>query len=621
MRSARTYPSCGESGSDVRFPPTASAMSKVHPSSEPKLVPRTFMAITRDVIAKLNIQPQPVGLALSEAMETLGLSNEGPAITQAVRAANTLGICTHDELQQSIMQPQENWHVHTSKTALEAARFDPASGTVDVALIDGEWLLQLDGPIPCRQQLPTEALFQGSVEEENVVVLAISYPWLAVEHPDPQRWHLGVVKHFLRLFFTLQNKGGFRSKFSCPPTGQGKRVAIFWDWMSLFQEHSPEGCTGAQIATSMRARERVTIWFSNTCSLVWRLTRYPHDVTEVSYARCLFECAVSELITPNDRVLDLGLATREDGTCFRDMRFYSARGGGGWTAAEDDPDGGRYPTVAKTCSRPRKFPLVPAAFNEALRSCVFTSAAEEAMLVKVYEKTFREVMGEASLILSNCFISADLSDLQNMLEVCSTSELRVLDLSKNKLTGTLDVLSMCENLELLKLEWCSDLAGSFAPLGTLVNLRELNLRHCHGLSGDFQPLSSLSSMQVLNLQACHGLVGDLQPLRTLVNLLKLDLRFCTSLQGSLEPLTSLVQLVDVNLSGCLSLTGSLEPLRGHGNLEFLNLHGCWKITGDLQPLRDLMQLKEVNLIGCGQLSWKSGKEAFRQARPDCNIKF
>ena len=156
------------------------------------------------------------------------------------------------------------------------------------------------------------------------MVLAISYPWLTKEHPDPEGWHLAIIQHFLRLFFTLESKGCDKDykNVTRPPTGQGKRVAIFWDWMSLFQANHSGGQTEEQRAAFKRALGNINIWYANCETMVWRQTKLPpaprpgHDINP--YDRrgwCFFELAVSEMITPSDRVLDLGLVVDDDGTC------------------------------------------------------------------------------------------------------------------------------------------------------------------------------------------------------------------------------------------------------------------------------------------------------------------
>ena len=81
---------------------------------------------------------------------------------------------------------------------------------------------------------------------------------------------------------------------------------------------------------------------------------------------------------------------------------------------------------------------------------------------KKYEKTYQEVVEEASsLNFSNLGLKAELAELGETLGVCK-ERLRVLDLSKNsEITGTLDVVAMCEALKILKLEGCHGLTGAF----------------------------------------------------------------------------------------------------------------------------------------------------------------
>ena len=61
---------------------------------------------------------------------------------------------------------------------------------------------------------------------------------------------------------------------------------------------------------------------------------------------------------------------------------------------------------------------------------------------------------------SNLGLKAKLAKLGPTLGVCK-EQLRVLDLSKNKqITGTLNMVSICEALEILRLERCMGLDGT-----------------------------------------------------------------------------------------------------------------------------------------------------------------
>lgn len=368
----------------------------------------------------------------------------------------------------------ESQSQYSSKAALEAARFHPQTGGMDVALIDSEWLMQQNGPPPCRQQLPDDAYFRGSVDAEDVEVLVISHPWLSRDHPDPEGWNLGVATHFLRLFFTLKSKGKvddgtFSGKsVTIPPAGEGKRVAIFWSWLSLFQEHNPGGCTEEQEDSFHRALMNIDLWYASSETLVWRLTKLPpaprlgHDVKRAALRGWSFmELAMSEMISPSDRVLDLGLAIDDDSTCRGEPGFFDPFSGlGGWLAAEEDLRGQYHPTVIKTCSRHRHFPLPPEQFNEALNSRNFSDAEDADFVKGLYEKAFQgAVVSASSLNFCNASFDCPISDLGPILGMCK-DRLRILDLGRNKkLVGTLDVLSICENLESLSLRKCTEVAG------------------------------------------------------------------------------------------------------------------------------------------------------------------
>ena len=321
----------------------------------------------------------------SMSRDPAGKTISSPAAAEASVGNAGLDPTANAAAEDNTAEPAEvnNSTFYTSQTALQDARGDPATAMMDVALIDAEWLLQLQGAPDCRQGLPDEAFFRDSVDTEDALVLAISYPWLTKEHPDPEGWHLTIIQHFLRLFFTLASKGMDKDdkEVTRPPTGQGKRVAIFWDWMSLFQANHSGGQTEEQKASFKRALGTINIWYANCETMVWRQTKLPpaprpgHDINPYhKRGWCFFELAVSEMITPSDRVLDLGLVVANDGTCNDGIEFFSSRGGG-WVAAEDDPFGVEHPTVVKACSKLRKFPMSPAVFSHELDNCTFTNGA------------------------------------------------------------------------------------------------------------------------------------------------------------------------------------------------------------------------------------------------------
>ena len=112
----------------------------------------------------------------------------------------------------------------------------------DVALVRSEFLLDLDSPLPARQNLPDGSTFGGPLELEIeksitecdisiMTVIAISYTWNQTwqdgkrleAHPDPTMYYLDIVRKVLRFMLETEEY-------------KGKQAYLFWDWMSRFQD-------------------------------------------------------------------------------------------------------------------------------------------------------------------------------------------------------------------------------------------------------------------------------------------------------------------------------------------------------------------------------------------------
>jgi len=317
------------------------------------------------------------------------------------------------------------------------------------------------------------------------------------------------------------------------------------------------------------------VWYASATTMVWRLTKLPpaprpgHDIKPYELRGwCFFELAVGEMITAGGCVLDLGLAVEADGTCFDASRFLGGGYGGGWVAAKDDPMGASQPTVAKTCSQQRKFPIGAAAFSDALdgkgadgQARVFTNGADAEFVKGKYADTFTAVVAGASeLNLANVGLFAPLAELAPALELCGP-RLRALDLSKNgRLSGGLEALGACAVLETLKLRECRGLTGDLGPLQGLTTLTHLDLSCCYELTGDLGPLQGLTTLTHLDLSCCYELTGDLGPLQGLTQLTHLDLNNCERLIGDVWPLEGLTQLTHLGLYDCNKLTGDKDGL-------------------------------------------------------------
>eukprot|EP00966_Prymnesium_polylepis_P036463 846048-Prymnesium_polylepis.1 len=93
------------------------------------------------------------------------------------------------------------------------------SGDYDILLLRAEYLIELwqsGTRLARRQDLPPEAFYRGRLDIRALI--AISYPWLAADHPDKDGWHLGILGRLLVLFCELYGD-----------------AAVFIDFCSLYQ--------------------------------------------------------------------------------------------------------------------------------------------------------------------------------------------------------------------------------------------------------------------------------------------------------------------------------------------------------------------------------------------------
>lgn len=99
-----------------------------------------------------------------------------------------------------------------------------------IQLLDAEYLIVLDKEgkiLQCRQELEKfdpHAFMKAprnEKESSDIVILSISYPWITPQHPDPRGFHLRKLVPVLKIYIEMT----------------GKRVAVFWDWASVFQNY------------------------------------------------------------------------------------------------------------------------------------------------------------------------------------------------------------------------------------------------------------------------------------------------------------------------------------------------------------------------------------------------
>ena len=173
-------------------------------------------------------------------------------------------------------------------------------------LVDGDWLLNFKGKsIPRRQDLPKKAIFSEQVQEpdnkdlkktgqpmgfKNVVIIVVSYCWASREHPDPMGKHLAILKRVL----------AFMRSPKCAKEIGKKKILIFFDWMSLYQNHGGPPRTPEQDELFGLGLREVNLWYAH----MWT-----------------FKLVLSELAPPNlerPTYLDSGWTSKFDRAVWMD---------------------------------------------------------------------------------------------------------------------------------------------------------------------------------------------------------------------------------------------------------------------------------------------------------------
>ena len=131
---------------------------------------------------------------------------------------------------------------HPDWIALRGTRFEERlmpddSGHSAVALVDARFLVELartpKAILLRRQDIPPDAFVsltdlaswaaQKQDKHKLLRIVSVSYPWLQPDHPDPHGYHLGLVGQYCEAMLGDMDF-------------QGCRVAVFWDFCSLYQK-------------------------------------------------------------------------------------------------------------------------------------------------------------------------------------------------------------------------------------------------------------------------------------------------------------------------------------------------------------------------------------------------
>lgn len=350
----------------------------------------------------------------------------------------------------------------------------------DTALVRAEWYVEqhrAGGRLQRRQEVEEQSptAFVKDLRPDNVwrfalrdgkwinvdesgkyLIVAISYPWLTPEHPDPMGTQLGILACFLE-------------KMSGELRPYGKSVAVFLDYMSLYQRARSPGerdWTSQQAAAFQRALNVVGTWYAHPATQVWLLPHTAEDRPYHARGWTTFEWRVAQLASR----VGVDLSRLDAG----EPLFFAL--------------GGTYATVRglRTARLKASAPLPPARFDVEVESKTFSAGAEDLAIVKrAYKTLFDQVVAGATAL--------DYSD-----SAWSEDDISVL---------VRETLPLCGQLRVLKLSRLPFSDASARAVGeACAGLQELWLNECAGVADGAIELFAqrLSDLQVLTLKGCSG---------------------------------------------------------------------------------------------------------------------
>lgn len=268
----------------------------------------------------------------------------------------------------------------------------------DTVLVDAAWLVEVadsGGILPRCQDVPERAKVRPEELEPWTMlfmglpilgVLAISYPWLARNHPDEKGEQLRRVAFVLRAFVKVANQPFPNCK-----------VGVFWDYCSLPQRHilGEDDRAPEELSRFKRALKNINTWYAHPGTYVLLVnTPLPHDPAYTNlqeYAGrgwCEAEKRMSLAAKYEQCLIDL---SRCDGS---EEDLFDAIG----------PDGTKVDGIIEKSRSGRPPPQDPPAFSAALAAGVasgsikFTNSGDVGLVSSIYERAFLQELAELPAI-------------------------------------------------------------------------------------------------------------------------------------------------------------------------------------------------------------------------------
>ena len=286
-----------------------------------------------------------------------------------------------------------------------------------------------------------------------------------------------------------------------------RRVVVFWDWASLYQETSDYKRTPQQLASFKAGLKDVNIWYAHMKSWVLLATRAIRSNGYHDSGWPTFEYHVSNMIKPSNLVYDLPTALEAIDSLKGDQREVY------W--------------LQESCRKKgRKLTMAPHTFSKVVETKIFTNGSDIKFVQGKYADTYSAVVSPAvEFTLHDLTMVTDdewAEFLQFTIPNCRS--LTKLDLSMNPgINSTLKPFSELLLLNSLELSCDIGLFGSLTPIGGLTKLEVLDINGCVGLEGPLDPLSKLTLLRNLDINSCGNLVPNLtNPFAALLPLRKLE---------------------------------------------------------------------------------------------------
>eukprot|EP00386_Alphamonas_edax_P012580 GDKI01039204.1.p1 GENE.GDKI01039204.1~~GDKI01039204.1.p1 ORF type:complete len:724 (+),score=226.29 GDKI01039204.1:144-2315(+) len=243
-----------------------------------------------------------------------------------------------------------------------------------VALINPSWLIEWHAKgnrrIPRRQDLPEDAVYTGSTDSGNFI--AVSYPWLSVEHPDPDGHHLDRVVAYVR-------------KYTEQP--YSRLFGVFWDYMSLHQKPR----TADEDVLFKKALGCMEIWYGHKNIDALRVTEVPEGTVPYDQRGwCTFETQVLAL-SCKGRIATL----RHD----KDKSF--------WCDGDDTHTLEDVKMDMLRGESPLPAPLIPADFDALIRTKTFTNQSDADTVSQLYSNFYHVSMDNSKLLQFSGNVSDD----------------------------------------------------------------------------------------------------------------------------------------------------------------------------------------------------------------------